>query len=72
MEQGGLSVKLHGICEAYLINHEDCGAYGPEGTFEKHKEDLLLAKDILNQKFTKLKVVPLFLKLNGEFVKVER
>jgi hypothetical protein len=22
-----VSVKLHGINEAYLINHEDCGAY---------------------------------------------
>lgn len=70
VDQVALSVKLHGVCEAYLINHEDCGAYGEEGTFEKHKEDLLLARDILKQKFPKLKVVPLYLKLNGEFVKV--
>lgn len=70
VEQVGLSVKLHGIREAYLINHEDCGAYGAEGTFAKHKEDLLLARDILKQKFPYLKIVPLYLKLNGEFVKV--
>ncbi|MBI3379373.1 hypothetical protein HY029_01300 [Candidatus Gottesmanbacteria bacterium] len=70
VDQVALSVKLHNVNEAYLINHEDCGAYGEEGTFEKHKEDLLLAKDILTQKFPKLKVVPLYLKLNGEFVKV--
>lgn len=70
VDQVGLSVKLHGVCEAYLINHEDCGAYGEEGTFEKHKENLLLARDILKQKFPKLKIVPLYLKLNGEFVKV--
>lgn len=70
VDQVGLSVKLHGICEAYLINHEDCGAYGEDGTFEKHKEDLTLARDILKQKFPKLKVVPLYLKLSGEFIKV--
>lgn len=70
VDQVGLSVKLHGIREAYLINHEDCGAYGEEGTFAKHKEDLLLARDILKKKFPKLKIVPLYLKLNGEFVEI--
>ncbi len=70
LEQINISIKLHHINEVYLINHEDCGAYGEEGTFEKHKEDLLLARDILKQKFPTLKVVPLYLKLNGEFVKV--
>lgn len=70
IEQVELSVKLHNICEAYLINHEDCGAYGKEGNFEKHKEDLLLARDILKQKFPNLKIIPLYLKLNGEFIKI--
>ena len=70
VDQIDLSVKLHHVREAYLINHEDCGAYGPEGTFEKHKEDLLFAKKILQHKFTKLKIVLFYLKLNGEFVKV--
>lgn len=40
VDQIELSYKLHQIGEAYLINHEDCGAYGAEGTFEKNKEDL--------------------------------
>lgn len=70
IEQVGLSYKLHNIGVAYLINHEDCGAYGEEDTFEKHKEDLLLAGDILKQKFPNLKIITLYLKLNGEFVKI--
>lgn len=70
LDQIDLSHKLHSIQEAYLINHEDCGAYGEEGTFEKHKEDLLLAKELINRKFPKLKVFLYYLKLNGEFVKV--
>lgn len=70
LDQVKLSYKLHHICEVYLINHEDCGAYGTEGTFEKHKKDLLFAKKIINQKLPKLKIIPLYLKLNGEFIKI--
>ena len=70
LDQIELSVKLHGICEVYLINHEDCGAYGAEGTFEKHKKDLLFAKRIIGEKYPKLKIFPLYLKLDGEFLGV--
>lgn len=70
LSQIELSVKLHGIKEAYLINHEDCGAYGKEGTFEKHKKNLLFAKKTLARKFPTLKIAPLYLKLNGEFVEI--
>lgn len=70
LDQVELSYKLHHICDVYLINHEDCGAYGTEGTFAKHKKDLKFAKRILRQKFPKLKIVPFYLKLNGEFVEV--
>lgn len=70
LDQVELSYKLHHICEVYLINHEDCGAYGEEGTFSKHKKDLKFAKRIIHQKFPKLKIVPFYLKLNGEFVNI--
>src|SRR3989338_9738846 len=65
LDQVELSFKLHGICDVYLINHEDCGAYGTEGTFEKHKKDLLFAQRIIQEKFPKLKIFPLYLKLDG-------
>lgn len=70
LDQVELSYKLHHICDVYLINHEDCGAYGTEGTLAKHKKDLEFAKRILHQKFPKLKIIPLYLKLSGEFVEV--
>jgi len=70
LDQVELSHKLHKIADVYLINHEDCGAYGAEGTFLKHKKDLLFAKRIIKEKFPKLNIIPLYLKLNGEFVKV--
>ena len=70
LEQVELSYKLHHICEVYLMNHEDCGAYGEEGTLKKHRQDLSFAKKIIKQKFPKLKIVTLFKKLNGNFVEV--
>lgn len=70
MEQIEISVRLHNISEVYLINHEDCGAYGVEGTFPRHKKDLKFAKKILKQRFLKLKVHLQYLKLSGEFVTV--
>lgn len=70
MEQISLSVKLHGIKEAYLVNHEDCGAYGAAGTLEKHTEDLLAAKKEIESKFPDLTAHTLYLKLDGEYVKV--
>ena len=70
LEQVELSYKLHHICEVYLINHEDCGAYGEEGTLKKHRQDLSFAKKIIGQKFPKLKITTLFQKLNGDIVKI--
>ncbi|OIO13849.1 hypothetical protein COV53_00105 [Candidatus Gottesmanbacteria bacterium CG11_big_fil_rev_8_21_14_0_20_37_11] len=72
LDQIELSFKLHHISEAYLINHEDCGAYGDENTFKKHKEDLLFAKQIIKQKFPALKIYTLFQKLDGKFIKVNK
>lgn len=70
LEQIGISVRLHRIKEAYLINHEDCGAYGKTGTYKKHQKDLLLAKKMIAKKFPKLQVSLFYLKLDGEFVEV--
>lgn len=65
-----ISNRLHHIKEVYLINHEDCGAYGKEGTFEKHKEDLNSAKKVLEKKFPHLQIFLYYLKLSGEFIKL--
>lgn len=67
LDQIKLSKKLHGIKEVYLINHEDCGAYGQSGNYEKHRSDLNKAKKIINGKYPDLAVFLLFLKLDGSF-----
>lgn len=67
MNQIDLSVKLHNIKKVVLTNHEDCGAYGPEGTEEKHRQDLLSAAQTVKSKYPDLTVETYFVTLSGEF-----
>jgi carbonic anhydrase len=67
LDQVTLSSNLHGIREVYLINHEDCGAYGPTQTFAKHKNDLLTAKKVIQAKLPHLTVITLYLKMDGTY-----
>ncbi len=62
-----LSVTLHKIRKVILINHEDCGAYGPSGTFERHKADLRDAERRVLALFNGLLVEKYYLKLDGSF-----
>lgn len=71
MEQIELSHRLHHIKEVYLINHEDCGAYGEAGTFENHLHDLNHAKKEILKKIPSLTVSLLYLKLDGTFVEIK-
>lgn len=63
-----IAKSLHGIHRVILINHEDCGAYGEEGTKEKHSEDLATAKAKILSQFPDLEVDTYYLKLDGIFV----
>lgn len=75
--QLNLSNILHQTKHIYIINHQDCGAYGAEVAANAEKEmathsaDLLLAKQILENKIPGVKVHPYFVTLDGEFVPVE-
>jgi len=71
IEQIEISYRLHHIKEIYLINHEDCGAYGEEGTYEKHQEDLGRARQMIRDHFPTLKIFLFYLKLDGQFVDVK-
>lgn len=62
-----IAKKLHGIHRVILINHEDCGAYGQEGTPEKHAQDLQNAKEKILSQFPDLEVDTYYLKLDGKF-----
>jgi len=66
-----ISHRLHNVRKAILVNHEDCGAYGPEGTFEKHKADLDELQYIIKKKFPLVEVSKYYQKLNGSFLAIE-
>ena len=70
MHQIDVSVKLHHIKEAYLIHHEDCGAYGKMGTRKRHIQDLKKAKEKILSKYPKLQTRTLYARLNGSFEQI--
>ncbi len=70
ISQLDISVRLHHTKAAIYINHEDCGAYGTSGTAEKHREDLLKAKETTLQKYPNLHVDLYYLHLDGTFEEI--
>jgi hypothetical protein len=62
-----LADKIHSIETVCLINHEDCRAYGREGTYKRHKHDLQDAQFKIKALFPKLKVETFYLHLDGTF-----
>lgn len=62
-----LAYRLHHIKKAVIINHEDCGAYGPEGTIDHHIQDLRQVKKHILEKFPNLEVKTFYLHLDGIF-----
>lgn len=71
MKQIDISVRLHNISEAYLIHHEECGAYGSESTPEKHAEDLIKARKAILSTYSDLQVHLYYLHLDGTFEPVD-
>ena len=71
LRQIEISDKLHKIKKVVLINHEDCGAYGEAGNYDRHKYDLEEAKRKLKALFPHLDVEIYYLYLNGEFEKID-
>ena len=67
LSQVEISDGLHKIKKVILINHEDCGAYGKMGTFERHKHDLQEAEHKIEALFPNLDVEIYYLHLDGEF-----
>lgn len=71
LKQIEIAYSLHHIKEVVLINHEDCGAYGGEGTYQKHVEDLTNASKKIELLFPKLKVKTFYLHLDGTFEEIK-
>jgi len=50
------SLKLHQPGEVVIYEHEDCGAYGEDNTFETHKRKAQKLENALKEKNPNLKV----------------
>jgi hypothetical protein len=65
----GVSVNLHQVETIYLVNHEDCGAYGSinfssrEEELAQHYKDLEEARDIINAEFPSVAIKLFFAEL---------
>lgn len=76
LEQLQISHDLHHARQFYVINHEDCGAYGPEEIPDSseelavHRQDLLAARDLLRERFPDTEVIPCFQWLSGRTERV--
>lgn len=70
LKQVEISKRLHHIKKVVLINHEDCGAYGEEGTHEKHIMDLEKAKQQIENLHGDLNIETYYLHLDGTFERV--
>ncbi len=71
-EQVEISHRLHKVHKAILINHEDCGAYGAEGTKERHASDLVDAENKIEAMFPDLDVEIYYLHLDGTFEQLSK
>ena len=67
-----LAVQVHSIKQVVLINHEDCRAYGRDGTYKRHKYDLMDAEQKIEVLFSDLEVETFYLHLNGTFELISR
>jgi len=63
--------RLHGVSRVVLVNHEDCMAYGEEGTLKRHRLDLKLARARLLEEYPELKIELYYARLDGAFDPIE-
>ena len=66
-----LAYRLHNIRRVILINHENCGGYGAEGTPERHAHDLRAARASVLQSFPTFTVELYYAKLDGAFERID-
>ena len=66
-----LAVQIHSIETVCLINHQDCRAYGRDGTYKRHKQDLSNTREKVHALFPQLAVETFYLHLNGTFEPIE-
>jgi len=71
-----ISENLHQVKDIYLVNHQDCGAYGPvvasdpAQEIHTHTQDLLTAKKLIHEKYPQVTIHTYFLTMEKEFVEI--
>jgi carbonic anhydrase len=77
LEQLKVAYELHAVRQFYLINHEDCGAYGLEDVIDSpeelatHREDLHVARVLLEDRFPDTEVFTYFMRLSGKAERIK-
>ena len=66
-----IAKELHGVKTVLLVNHEECGAYGEEGTLHRHETDLREARDNVRERFPDVDVALYYARLGGGFDVIE-
>ena len=72
LRQIEISNRLHKISKVILVNHEECGAYGDVGTYERHQDDLVEAERKIEALFPDLDVEIYYLYKNGKFEQMSK
>jgi len=49
-QAAALSIELHDPDEAYIYEHEDCGAYGEDNSMDAHRKNAYKLKAFLEEK----------------------
>jgi carbonic anhydrase len=71
MAQIEIARRLHNVRRVVLVNHEDCGAYGAEGTHERHITDLRAARDQVRAAYPSVDVDLYFARLDGSIEAID-
>ena len=72
-----VSHRLHRTRQIFLVNHEDCGAYGLEEEVDseeelaRHREDLRTAGRLLTRRLPDVEILTYFIRLSGEAERVD-
>jgi len=64
-EAAALSIKLHDPDQAYIYEHEDCGAYGENNSINVHRKNAYKLKAFLQEKKPSIKVTTLIATFDG-------
>ena len=64
-EAAQVSIRLHDPDNAYIYEHEDCGAYGEDNSQETHKKNAQMLAERLQEAKPSLNVTPLIATFEG-------